>query len=79
MFNRAMQAGVIMGLAAALLWVLLTIGLTGQFLQEPDPMVLVAEIILVVTALIYGAVNYGLCLRDVPAGGMRWTGWQRRR
>ncbi len=53
-FTRRFKSALIVGMSLALLWVLLTIKITGKFLYEPDALVLNSELALLDLILLYG-------------------------
>ena len=62
--NRLLSAALNVGMAGALLWVVVTITSRGfiQF-QEPSVPILVGEVLLLIGILIYGVVNFILLCR----------------
>ena len=52
--TRRFKSSLIMGMSLALLWVLLTIKITGKYLYEPDALVLNSELALLGLILLYG-------------------------
>ncbi len=53
-FTRRFKSSVIVGQSLALLWVLLTIKITGKYHHEPDTLVLSLELTLLGLILLYG-------------------------
>ena len=53
-FTRRFKSSLIVGMSLALLWVMLTIKITGKYLYEPDALVLNSELALLGLILIYG-------------------------
>ena len=59
MINRLLSATLIVGMAGALLWVVSAIAISGRvYFHEPNVLILVAEIVLLIGILIYGIVNF---------------------
>ena len=64
MINRPVPATLIVGMAGALLWVVSAIAISGRvYLHEPNVLIRVGEIALIVGILIYGVVNFILLCR----------------
>lgn len=53
-FTRRFKSSLIVGMSLALLWVMLTIKITGNYLYEPDALVLNSELALLGLILVYG-------------------------